>query len=276
MQRRRVSSIAFLLKPQVAPRKNTMDVGKGLRSKVLAERNIKFPEKSRGVLSPHTFHKMVWDGFMLVCTCYVMVVTPFELTFISDQECSPRSPLFAPNAFINGAFVLDMLLCLNTSYLDERLRQWVIDRRLIAKRYLYTWFLCDGISIIPFECIGQTRGLTYARLARSLRFFKLLKVLKSPRVLQAISMHWDFSSKLQATFKYVLLLLFTVHWSACALRLLTLLACDYGDGPHTRGRKSGALLDSDSDYGTCPNTVLTTGGRPRGHPPLDARRGFEQ
>ena len=48
-------------------------------------------------------------------------------------------------------------------------------------------------------------------------------------------------SKLQATVKYIIMLLFTVHWSACSLRLLTLFACDTGTGRHTRGRSDGNL-----------------------------------
>ena len=133
-------------------------------------------------------------------------------------------------------------------------------------------------------------------------------------------MHWDFSHSLQATLKYVFMLLFTarrpsfetrrsrgdaaaadvpredgsrgrrgrdaatsrggrprprrgssdrprdglspppkvglsqVHWSACLLRLLTLLACDFGDGPHDKNGR----VDSDLRDDGCPNTVLTT------------------
>ena len=54
-----------------------------------------------------------------------------------------------------------------------------------------------------------------------------------------------------------MLLLFTVHWSACALRLLTSVVCDLGRGPHSRGRSTPSDV-TDAD-GECPNTVLTTG-----------------
>ena len=142
------------------------------------------------------------------------------------------------------------------SYFDANNRAWVLDRRVIAWRYARTWFFFDAASVLPVDCVTVFKAFKYARLVRVLRFFKLLKVLKSPRVIQAISMHWDFSSKLQATAKYVVMLLFTVHWSACSLRLLTLVACDAGSGPHSRG---GAGDGGDGTSGGCPNTVLTEG-----------------
>ena len=195
--KRRVSSITLLLKPHIVPKDPELGTSTmSRRSKLMSEKHTLFPEDSGGVMSPHTIHKMVWDALMLCCTSYVMIVTPFELTFVANQTCSFRSNLFVANTTINMAFAIDMLLILNTSYFDSNRRSWVVDRRVIAWRYLRTWFLFDAASVMPVDCLTAFRAFKYARLVRITRFFKLLKVLKSPRVIQAISMHWDFSGTL--------------------------------------------------------------------------------
>lgn len=49
-------------------------------SRVQTEKTVEFPRTHRAVFSPHSHWRIWWDAFMLLCTCYVMLVTPFELT----------------------------------------------------------------------------------------------------------------------------------------------------------------------------------------------------
>ena len=53
------------------------------------------------------------------------------------------------------------------------------------------------------------------------------------------------STKLQTVVKYLAMLFFTVHWSACLLRLLTLIACQANQGPHSNQKKYKKELDRD-------------------------------
>ena len=156
------------------------------------------------------------------------------------------------NFLVNLAFVTDMAFCMNTSYFHLQDGTWVVNRRYIIARYLRTWFALDFVSCVPIECISSDLFTKYLRLVRVLRFFKLLKVVKSPRILNAMASHIDFSSKLQTVIKYIMMLLFMVHWSACLLRLLTLVGCaGRGGGPHGRHARKTAR--------GCPSTVLTEG-----------------
>ncbi|KAJ1457563.1 hypothetical protein M885DRAFT_481377 [Pelagophyceae sp. CCMP2097] len=214
-------------------------------SQTANEKHVSFPLQGRKafpVFSPLARQRTLWDAVMLLNTCIVMTLTPFELTFVSHGALF--GGLFFVNMLINLFFFADMLSCFNTSYFDAEAGLWVMRRSSIAKRYLKSWFLIDAVSILPVEFLFTENAFTrYAKLARILRFFKLLKVLKSPRVIAAISAHWDFNSKLQTLLKYIFALLISVHWSACLLRLLTLLACE------TNGSRTKE---------TCPKTILTS------------------
>ena len=148
-----------------------------------------------------------------------------------------------------------MAFCMNTSYFRLGDGSWVVSRRHIALRYFRTWFALDFVSCVPIECMSSDFFAKYLRLVRILRFFKLLKVIKSPRILNAMASHVDFSSKLQTVIKYILMLLFMVHWSACLLRLLTLMGCagasGDGGGPHGRAAKrAGRRASPQSCTGT--------------------------
>ena len=59
-----------------------------------------------------------------------------------------------------------------------------------------------------------------------------------------IAKHVDMSTKLQTVIKYCVVLIVIVHWTACALKLVTeytLNECDYEDCPQT-------ILTSTSNY----------------------------
>lgn len=249
------------------------------------QRAVEFPQQ-RGtcfkVFSPNSTARFMWDMFMLFCTIFIMVATPFELAFVNSDEGCMRTitGMVIVNLLIDLCFFIDMrgfpespvsiasfrvshrlharrhrLLQLNTSYFDSVLGEWILSRTRILYRYARTWFLIDLMSIMPLECIANTDStFEYMRLVRAMRFFKLLKVIKSPRILRAASRHFDISSKVKTIVKYLSVLFFVIHWSACLLRLLTWVACQTGNGRHSL---QGEYRDDDNFNG-CPNTVLTT------------------
>ena len=70
------------------------------------------------------------------------------------------------------------------------------------------------------------------------------QVLRSQELVNNIAKHVDMSTKLQTVIKYCVVLIVIVHWTACALKLVTeytLNECDYEDCPQT-------ILTSTSNY----------------------------
>ena len=57
------------------------------------------------------------------------------------------------------------------------------NHKLIATRYLKTWFIMDLVSIIPFELLPLPPTFRAMRLIRLLRLLKLARVLKASSVI---------------------------------------------------------------------------------------------
>ena len=80
----------------------------------------------RIVMHPSAPWRVNWDIFMLGMIVYVMLVAPFELTFISERMYKNNSniTLFVINRFVDFLFVVDFVMQFLTAYVDEK-GQWV-------------------------------------------------------------------------------------------------------------------------------------------------------
>lgn len=196
---------------------------------------------------------------------YVMIVTPFELAFIVSRPLrrqvrasswrqgrlipNKRTGLWLANQFVNCGFLIDMYLNFTTAYFDKDAGTWRTDHLRIANHYVKSWFLLDLLTILPMEYVAGEEALL-VRLLRLFRLAKLLKALQSPALIARMTKHIDLSTKIQTVIKYCAILLMLVHWSACALRLVT----DFNLGMC----EPSAGLDP-IDSLKCPPTTLTRG-----------------
>ncbi|KAJ0730743.1 putative Ion transport domain-containing protein [Helianthus annuus] len=92
----------------------------------------------------------IWQGYLVVLVFYTAWVSPFEFGFLD----APDRPLAITDNIVNGFFAIDIVLTFFVAYLDKISYLLIDDRRLIAWRYLKTWFVFDVISTIPSE-IGR-------------------------------------------------------------------------------------------------------------------------
>jgi hypothetical protein len=117
------------------------------------QKGAKFP-----VLDPDSDARFSWDCYLMVLIFYVMLVTPFQLSF-TNAPTHPRdtftlgSPsgynkyigLWVSNLFVDIAFVGDLVLAFNTGFFDHNEGEWVVSRNRIAR----------GAGV---RCLGGGRG----------------------------------------------------------------------------------------------------------------------
>ena len=75
-----------------------------------------------------------------------------------------------------------MIIIFNSGFIDDDYVQ-VMDRCIIAKDYLKSWFVIDLIAILPFEWFVPTNGdaanmIRFIRIGRITKILKLLKLLR--------------------------------------------------------------------------------------------------
>ena len=105
------------------------------------QKGAKFP-----VLDPDSDARFSWDCYLMVLIFYVMLVTPFQLSF-TNAPTHPKdtftlgSPsgsnkyigLWVSNLFVDIAFVGDLVLAFNTGFFDHNEGEWVVSRNRIAR-----------------------------------------------------------------------------------------------------------------------------------------------
>lgn len=89
----------------------------------------------------------LWNTFLVLLVFYTAFVCPFEFGFLSD----PSLPLSIVDNVVNGFFAIDIVLTFFVAYLDKTTYLLVDEPKLIASRYLKTWFAFDVIATIPAE-----------------------------------------------------------------------------------------------------------------------------
>nr|XP_043639013.1 potassium channel AKT1-like [Erigeron canadensis] len=157
----------------------------------------------------------LWQGFLVMLVFYVAWVSPFEFGFLDE----PDRPLAITDNVVNGFFAIDIVLTFFVAYLDKISYLLIDDRRLIAWRYLRTWFVFDVISTIPSE-IGRRM------LPESLQpygYFNMLRLWRLRRVgdmFARLEKDRNYSYFWVRLAKLLSVTLFTVHLSACILYLI--------------------------------------------------------
>ena len=87
-------------------------------------------------------------------------------------------------------FIVEILVCFNTSYFDIETNLYVSSRTDIMKKYLKGWFWVDFLAILPrimrvLESEGGIfKALEFLKIARISRLFKLLRLLKMLKTLK--------------------------------------------------------------------------------------------
>ncbi|XVF01144.1 hypothetical protein REPUB_Repub04eG0063200 [Reevesia pubescens] len=175
--------------------------------------------KSKWIISPMDSRYRCWETFMLMLVFYSAWVYPFEIAFFSSS--APRK-LYTADNIVDLFFAVDIVLTFFVAYIDSRTHLLVRDSKMIAVRYLSTWFVMDVASTIPFEALGylftekSKVGISYSLLGL-LRFWRLRRVNQLFTRLEKdirFSYFWVRCTRLLAV------TLFLVHCAGCLYYLL--------------------------------------------------------
>jgi len=94
------------------------------------------------------------------------------------------------NKYVEYLFIMDFIMNFFQCYKDPDTLEVIIDRKMIALKYMKGWFTIDCISIFPFDLIltnpNQTQAAKLVRLARLPRLYKLFDISKVTVVLNSI------------------------------------------------------------------------------------------
>ena len=146
-----------------------------------------------GLCHPETNVRRIWELFtaiVLVVSCFM---TPFGLAFEyledknSESYFSFSNGWSATESIVDIVFMIEILVCFNTSYYESDSNKFVTSRCKIAIKYLKGWFWVDFLAVTPrfltdFESEDESnelvQALAFTKIARIGRLIKLLRLLK--------------------------------------------------------------------------------------------------
>ncbi|KAL5190075.1 Potassium channel AKT1 [Glycine soja] len=169
------------------------------------------------IVSPYNPRYRLWNTFLVLLVFYTAFVCPFEFGFLSD----PSLPLSIVDNVVNGFFAIDIVLTFFVAYLDKTTYLLVDEPKLIASRYLKTWFAFDVIATIPAEIARDSLppDLKSYGVFNMLRLWRLRRVSAMFARLEKdrnYNYFWVRCSKL------ICVTLFSMHFAACIFYFLAL------------------------------------------------------
>ncbi|KAG6479153.1 hypothetical protein ZIOFF_062614 [Zingiber officinale] len=99
----------------------------------------------RFIVSPYDRRYRAWEIFLIVLVVYSAWVSLFEFGFLGHA----KGTLALVDNIVNAFFAIDIILTFFLAYLDRTTYLLVDDPKLIAWKYLTSWFVLDVASTIP-------------------------------------------------------------------------------------------------------------------------------
>ncbi len=162
--------------PEAPATEDPDETGKGMRR---LWKKVRY-----GVIHPESRFRANWTILVLFMLLYLCVQVPFEVSFNTNLV-----GIFAVVDYLfNFLFFMDLVFNFRTGYYDYKFTPpaIVMNRKMIIKNYLTTWFVIDLISIFPFKWVIEgsladtdthnAEAITFTRLLRLLKLFRLVRL----------------------------------------------------------------------------------------------------
>lgn len=190
------------------------------------------PAPNMGKVSPcmlrqGSFARISWDIFILGLLLYISMALPYNIGFVVENSETQNYV----DRVIDWLFMLDVVLNFRTGY-NTQLGIEVLDSRLVAIRYLKSWFALDVLSSVPVDMISD--GFTALRpmkLLKGTKVAKCLKLLKLGKVFKGFETSRESIQSLEDAFwssqvrnrlrvaGIATCTFLTCHWMACFMAI---------------------------------------------------------
>ena len=143
-------------------------------------------QKAQCVLLPHSRLRQIAAMVMSLLLLWSATVTPYTLAFL-DEDTSVTMEVL--EAIVTFLFACDILLTFFSAYYNTTDNILIVSHRLIALKYLRTWFFIDLVACFPTQLLdlqGEEQGnLKYNSFVRIIRLPRLYRLLRIFRIFKA-------------------------------------------------------------------------------------------
>lgn len=184
---------------------------------------IEMPKWPRGLFSPESRFKQVWNLLVILLLMYTFILTPFLIAF---EEVEIGSSWFIVDTVVDTCFFLDIIFTLNTAYICKE-GTYVLSRKQIFFKYLKGMLVIDFLSVFPFYLLGKGASARSNVFIRFLRMARLTRIVRASKIINIIK-HFSNSDTMESLVNFlktysgvtrlitaVFVVLLITHFSAC-------------------------------------------------------------
>jgi potassium voltage-gated channel Eag-related subfamily H protein 6/hyperpolarization activated cyclic nucleotide-gated potassium channel 2 len=176
----------------------------------------------KGVFYPDDPYRSKWELFITVILILTCFMTPFALGFVDGDS----DRLLAVETIVDVVFLIDIVMNFKFAYWDQDY-EIVDNRKIIAYKYLKSWFIVDFLAVLPFNLILKIVAASYGhslegnlgRVPKLMKLASLVRILKinqeRNKILQLISKIFSLQGGIDRILFFVMLFLTLTHINAC-------------------------------------------------------------
>lgn len=183
----------------------------------LEEEDLKSRSGSSWVLHPYSEFRFYWDIVLLFFMAYSSIVLPLQFADIIDDSLE----VLTIDQVTNLVFVLDMIFNFRTGYVDVKQRTVVLEPRAMARWYMSTYFLPDGLATIPWDLVYLGCGVACSSdegvswLFKWLRVIRMIRLLRLTRIFGRLQVRVGLKQTFSTAIFFGVGGLLMAHLSAC-------------------------------------------------------------
>jgi len=170
------------------------------------------------ILHPRSKIRLVWSIVMIFLLIYVATIQSYRLCFEDDTPLAWT----IIDYFVDFLFFIDIIMNFISAYYNEEGRL-VKNPRVLAFKYLKSWFIVDAVAVFPFELVGEvftSHSHQLIRLIRIPRLYRLVRIAKATNMFKFLKgtkfIEWlELNSVLITLSKFILSALTVVHILCC-------------------------------------------------------------
>ena len=170
---------------------------------------------------PESYGKQTWDSLVIFLLMFTTFAVPYNLAFIRERDKDePLDWYQILDLIFDVFFCVDIVFSFCTAHVVKGM--YVTDLKLIARRYLSSWFWIDAPGSIPFDkiVIYTTSSQDSGPALKALKFIRLLKILRVVKFLDKLKQleAKDQSGSLRVflqIFRALFIMVFSAHFYGC-------------------------------------------------------------
>ncbi|XP_076281474.1 potassium/sodium hyperpolarization-activated cyclic nucleotide-gated channel 1 [Lasioglossum baleicum] len=162
------------------------------------------------MIHPFSSFSIFWEQFMTVFTIVALLVTPVSISFYFQIHNEWRKIIDT----INVVFWCDIVLWFFTGYYDYRTKVIVLDPKIVALKYLKSYFLIDMLTSLPisFGNVIRPQWMWYCTTLNMMKFLRIRNVVVYSRRLHGV---YRLSYQAFKIVETIMIVGLSIHWAAC-------------------------------------------------------------